>query len=56
MSLRWDGTTHKIYAAVIVDDPDHHFSNDPNFAADLIEVYSQGDVCRWHRLGCRKYE
>jgi len=44
MSLRWDDATDKIYAAVIVDDPEHHFSNTATYTADLIEIYSQGDA------------
>jgi hypothetical protein len=44
MSLRWNGTTDKIYGAVIVDDSEHHFSSTATYTADLIEIYSQGDA------------
>jgi hypothetical protein len=44
MSLRWDGSTDKIYAAVIVDDPEHNFSDTATYTADLVEIYSQGDA------------
>jgi hypothetical protein len=45
-ALRWDANTSKIYAAVIVYDGDHVFSDEYMSwnASDRIEIYSQGDA------------
>ena len=53
-ALRWSKSTGKIYAAVIVDDNDHIFTDDYGSwdASDRLEVYSQGDAAGgtgwWH--------
>lgn len=46
MALRWDGTTNKIYGAVIVQDTMHYFISvyDDWNKSDRIEVFSQGDA------------
>lgn len=43
-ALRWSETTDTIYLAVVVDDPEHSFSDIPTGQADIIEIYSQGDA------------
>ncbi len=45
-ALVWDANTDKVYAAVVVYDGDHVFTDDYNNwdASDRIEVYSQGDA------------
>ncbi len=45
-ALRWDPDTDKIYAAVVVTDSDHVFSDEyiKWNASDRIEIYSQGDA------------
>ena len=44
-AVKWNETTNKVYAAVVVDDGDHVFENTPTNwnSSDRIEVYSQGD-------------
>jgi len=43
-AARWDGTTDRIYLAVVVPDTDNRFEDDPSSSntSDRIEVYSQG--------------
>ena len=45
-AFRWDAFTNKVYAAVIVTDTDHVFTDDYEFweAGDRIEIYSQGSA------------
>jgi hypothetical protein len=45
-ALLWDPNTDKVYAAVVVDDTDHVFTDDYISwdASDRIEIYSQGDA------------
>jgi len=45
-ALQWDGVTDKVYAAVVVNDTDHVFTDEYVSwdASDRIEVYSQGDA------------
>jgi hypothetical protein len=47
MALRWDETEDKVYAAVVVTDTTHFFSDDYDGiwdASDRIEIFSQGDI------------
>jgi hypothetical protein len=45
-ALRWDADANKVYAAVVVQDTDHVFSDERIAwdASDRIEIYSQGDA------------
>jgi hypothetical protein len=54
-ALQWDGDANKVYAAVIVYDSDHVFTDEYVSwdASDRIEVYSQGDAAGgsgWHGI------
>jgi len=45
-AARWNATTDKIYAVVVVDDAEMIFADEPgsSISSDRIEVYSQGDA------------